>query len=173
MPGPNPIAATGNQFPFGGFARNVDLLQVPFVGAYRITPFGQSPAQGFVEMNSVTMDSSLADDQVAARRRIHVQSSAVDFDRHRGPTRSSSNSAGFARSATHSQTSPRPPPRHSSTSDPNSQYWHYHWAKRLFDYVTVQAPHDDYFPNVDPHPRRHINLAKTAGKVSADGYRQR
>ena len=24
------------QWPFGGFARNVDLLQVPFIGAYRI-----------------------------------------------------------------------------------------------------------------------------------------
>ena len=31
-------------------------------------------------------------------------------------------------------------------------YYHYHWARKLFNYLTVQAPHDDYYPNVDPTP---------------------
>jgi hypothetical protein len=28
------------------------------------------------------------------------------------------------------------------------EYWRYHWASRLFDYLTVQNPNDDFFPNV-------------------------
>jgi DNA uptake protein ComE-like DNA-binding protein len=48
--------ATGNLFPFGGFARLGDILQVPFMG-----PVGA--ASGTVlEMNALPMDCSFADD---------------------------------------------------------------------------------------------------------------
>ncbi len=46
-----------NSYPFGGFARNGDLLQVPFVGAYTITY-----NNAIVEMNPVTKDVGFADD---------------------------------------------------------------------------------------------------------------
>jgi len=46
-----------NSYPFGGFARNGDLLQVPFVGGYTITYNG-----AVVEMNPVTKDVGFADD---------------------------------------------------------------------------------------------------------------
>jgi hypothetical protein len=41
----------------------------------------------------------------------------------------------------------------------NKAYWHYHWARKVFDYFTVQAPHDDYFPNVDPAPPMGTNTS--------------
>jgi hypothetical protein len=139
MPSPHAIAATDNQFPFGGFARNGDLLQVPFIGAYRITPCGQSPLTGFVELNSVTMDSALADDQTLPL----------------GGSKLSSQTATDALTDPFSQQLGRFCPVGNSLSstldfgtDPTR--WHYHWTRKLFDYVTVQAPHDDYCPNVDP-----------------------
>ena len=45
-------------FPFGGFARNGDLLQVPFIGGYRIS--ADPTGRGIIELNSVTMDSVMA-----------------------------------------------------------------------------------------------------------------
>ncbi len=46
-----------NRFPFGGFPRNGDILQVPFIGAYRIYE-----GNNLVELNAVTMDSAFAED---------------------------------------------------------------------------------------------------------------
>jgi hypothetical protein len=90
--GPNSVAATAagtpNVYPFGGYARNGDLLQVPYMGSYRIklsdisapaVP-GQNPnnipirrngmdnhltaanASAVLELNSITMDSVFAED---------------------------------------------------------------------------------------------------------------
>jgi|GEM_PF-3782420 len=52
-PGPN----VAGQFPFGLFARDGDLLQVPFIGAYRIMN-----GASVVELTPVTMDAAFADD---------------------------------------------------------------------------------------------------------------
>ena len=57
-PGPNPLTTATNTFPFGGFARNGDILQVPYIGAYRVTDAGGN----LIEMNSITMDASFAED---------------------------------------------------------------------------------------------------------------
>lgn len=52
------LATNGfNSYPFGGFARNGDLLQVPFIGGYTITYNG-----AIVEMNPITKDAGFADD---------------------------------------------------------------------------------------------------------------
>jgi len=51
-PGPAKVGAL-NVFPFNGFARDGDLLQVPFIGAYRI----ENSSFQINEMNPVTMDS--------------------------------------------------------------------------------------------------------------------
>jgi hypothetical protein len=62
MPGPHPVATdTGNIAPFGGFARNGDILQVPFIGAYRVRIDGQPPTS-VLELNAITMDSVFAED---------------------------------------------------------------------------------------------------------------
>jgi hypothetical protein len=37
------------------------------------------------------------------------------------------------------------------TSASGSIYWRYHFATRLFDYLTVQGPSDDYLPMNDPN----------------------
>jgi len=53
-PSPNPISGiTGNKFPFGGFARNADIMQVTYFGGYQIPG---------VECNSVTQDCVFAND---------------------------------------------------------------------------------------------------------------
>lgn len=67
-------------YPFGGFARNGDLLEVPYIGSYRIqlpqdvgntgaiyTPNPAYPTNGFpcdvvLELNPITMDAVMAED---------------------------------------------------------------------------------------------------------------
>lgn len=58
-PSPNPISGgSGNKFPFGGFARNADVLQVPYFGGYQI--YNRTGA--LLECNSVTQDCDFTDD---------------------------------------------------------------------------------------------------------------
>ncbi len=54
MPGPNPIQGTGNRFPFGGFARDGDILQVPYFGAYRIS----DPGGALQELTAPSFDTA-------------------------------------------------------------------------------------------------------------------
>ena len=69
---PNTLNGAGGSYPttpvhpLGGFARNGDILDIPFIGAYRIrilnaadTALTYGPT-AFLEMNSLPMDSSLA-----------------------------------------------------------------------------------------------------------------
>jgi len=61
------VAGTGNRFPYGGFARQGDLAQIPFLGSYYIALYknngnGNDKVKGMVECNSFTMDASFADD---------------------------------------------------------------------------------------------------------------
>ncbi len=76
--GENPLSISNNppnRFPFGGFARDGDILTTPFIGAYTIrylVTTGPIPTGGTVvgpvspftiaEMNPVTMDSVFAED---------------------------------------------------------------------------------------------------------------
>jgi hypothetical protein len=110
--GPNPVTSgTGNMFPFGGFARNGDILEVPFIGAYRLSTAGGTDV---LTLNSVTMDSSLAEDGDASDDTVE------QIGRFSPLTRD-----GF------------------TGTD------HYAWAAKLFDYLTVHSPADDYLPNVN------------------------
>jgi hypothetical protein len=34
------------------------------------------------------------------------------------------------------------------STETNNKYWRYRWASRIFDYLTVQNPNDDYLPNI-------------------------
>jgi DNA uptake protein ComE-like DNA-binding protein len=165
MAGPYPINAsqTNLKFPFGGFARNVDMMQIPFIGAYRIQPYSniRSPSTStFTEMNSVTMDSALANDNstgVAA-----LPPALLPSNPSAGPLNLNEQIGRFCPIGTLAATL-----TNGSTPDPTRlfdfgagftttgldhslNYWHYHWTRKLFSYLTVQAPQDDYFPNVDP-----------------------
>jgi len=135
-------------YPFGGFARNGDILKVPFIGAYRVRD-ANMPAGQFWELNSVTMDAALADD----------------------PDRDQQAVGRFA-------------PRF----DPAIEYPEgdsYAWAEDLLDYLTVQAPNNDYLPEADPatytprpapvfsspasqqaNDRRHENLVGVQGLIN-------
>ena len=57
-----PAISANPQAPYGTFARNGDLLDIPFIGAYRITLASQANTPtSFVELNSLPRDSSMAD----------------------------------------------------------------------------------------------------------------
>jgi hypothetical protein len=61
-PGANKPTGT-NMFPFGGFARNGDILTVPYIGGYQIrTAVSSSATPSIIEINSPTMDAAFADD---------------------------------------------------------------------------------------------------------------
>lgn len=139
--GPNKVTASVNHFPFGGFARNGDILQVPYIGAYRIrfcdpgtldrhpmaSRTDKSYAGQFVELNAVTMDCALAD----------------DYDGDFGAPGPSDMVEQVGRFCPLSAMAPFPP-----AAD------HYRWTSDLFDYLTVQSPADDYGPNVGPNDYR-------------------
>lgn len=104
MPGANPYAGSGNRFPFGGFARNGDILDVPYFGSYRISDGGR-----VTELTSASFDLPYM-----------VTTNAPDENIGR------------------------------FTPDPTATNDGYQWAAKLFDYLTVHAPHKDYLPDVEP-----------------------
>jgi hypothetical protein len=66
--GYNKMTGVTATFPFGAFAREGDILQVPFIGAYQIRDAADPTTSritdpNFWEMNAVTMDCSFVDDQ--------------------------------------------------------------------------------------------------------------
>ena len=134
--GPNKLTlATKQRFPFGNFARNGDILQVPFLGAYRIDgptmnhpdlpTVGGPPlpaVPGIGELNALALDCASADDLVPA----------TDVIEHVG------------RFCPINYLDPGN--RYSAAPVPDT----YEWAADLFDHLGVQNPHDDYTPNTDP-----------------------
>jgi hypothetical protein len=146
MPGPFPVITSAGlpqpvpeSFPFGAFARNGDMLNIPYIGAYRIRlvnpqttpvpnplsiPPSDTTGQTFMELNSLPMDCSFADD---------LDSNATT------PDDSTENIGRFC-------------PMNTANNNPlNGAYTDYYsWARSLFNYLTVQAPAETYMPNVDP-----------------------
>jgi hypothetical protein len=159
MAGPNPNKVGGGTavFPFGAFARNMDLLKVTFIGSYRIRDINLQGkvSQSLIELNSVTTDSALAYDNTPTPYSLTTAVSP-NADNSNITTALNEQIGRFCPigdpTATTADLQMDFGPGYTATSTPaNSKvYWHYHWAKKLFDYLTVQAPSDDYFPNVDP-----------------------
>ncbi|HEX2972833.1 MAG TPA: hypothetical protein VHP11_10900, partial [Tepidisphaeraceae bacterium] len=121
---PKITAPQGNsnlQYPFGGFARNADILQVPFIGAYVIKDRSTGDV---IEMNSVTMDSAFAED-------------TYPTNNEKEPT-----SSGVKQSIVDNKAE-----QVGRFCPVNEAPW-YDWTIRLFDYIDVQVPADDYFPNM-------------------------
>ncbi len=129
-------------FPHGGFARNGDMLQVTYVGAYTIKV---STNLAIVEMNPITMDSAFADDtdagddaaeNIGRFTPIHPADLGFGINDPAAPF-NDFHPAGLM---------PAP-----SNIDWSTKWSAYHFATRFFDFLTVQAPHDDYLPNISPN----------------------
>jgi hypothetical protein len=129
------VNGTPHHFPFGGFARNGDMLQIPFFGAYIIREVGTDPPDAVREMNAVTMDVLFADDGVPGNNPVYATDTGIVADAREQVGR-------FC---------PVGNPR-TGTGDFSADVtqWTHHWAMDLFDHLTVQAPQDDYLPDVDP-----------------------
>jgi hypothetical protein len=126
---------TGNpqKFPFGAFPRNGDMLDVPYVGSYRlrvvdntgaplnpiVNPAAANPLNVFLELNSLPMDCAFADDG------DNTDDTVEEIGR-------------FC-------------PLYARPNAGNPAYPDYYaWARNLFNYLTVQSNTDNYTPNFDP-----------------------
>jgi hypothetical protein len=149
---PGMWSANPMNLPLGGFARSGDLLQVPFIGSYKITTAPETqaaPNPATLEMNSITMDSVYAQYQQPTYN-VPLSASPFDID-----------STTLGAPAFHNEQIGHFCPMTAGSTDFNDDPgdknfatfkagWTYHWAKRLFDYLDVRTPQDGYLPNVDP-----------------------
>jgi len=148
-PLPNP-APNGPllKYPFGMFARNCDMLQIPFIGSYRIDLLGVGAgSDSLIEMNPITMDAAFAEDTF------------TDDD----PGVVNVNGDYWHEQIGRFCPIPGVGPSASTVDDfaTNSGMHAYAFATKLFDYFTVQSPGADYLPAISP------NWARTNG---SSGY---
>lgn len=128
---PYPLGMGNNKFPFGGFARNGDILRVPFIGAYSITTAGGA----IYEINTISMDASFAEDT---------------FQPDDPPQFGDNGSIPREQVGRFCPINERTGPQGTVddySNDPNE--YSYAWAKDLFDYLTVDAPSHDNLPDVN------------------------
>lgn len=185
--GPNKAGASGNLFPYGGFARNADLLQVTYIGAYQITDLTGTK---LFNLNSLPGDSSQANDAPMTQDAnpvnavISMQSGRENIGRF-CPVNWADTVDATGKPVTSTETGypspiwddyiyPFPAPGPAPANWP--QKTEYYWTPRLFDYVTTQAPQDDYLPDVDPasgvYPAAAAPqpVANVNGTVANSGY---
>ena len=119
-----------NRYPYGGFARNLDALQVPFIGSYIIKQGG-----GIIAMNAVTMDAVAAEDTDSLDDPSVVQGLSVS-------------GANFKLAENIGRFVPVRAAAGVNDFDANTPAgWRYRWAMKLPDYLTVQAPWGDRLPD--------------------------
>jgi hypothetical protein len=157
-------------FPYGGFARNGDILQTPFIGSYRLEieyPVASgNPA--ILEMNPVTIDSALAlglsqgplfNEPVESQFQVpnvntNLQSGLNDpiCDSSGLPVENIGRFCPMNPSDLGPANAANPPLNDFAPAPPGgvSSLWLYHFGTRLFDYLTVQSPQQDYTPEADP-----------------------
>ncbi|MBV8779895.1 MAG: hypothetical protein JO353_00725, partial [Phycisphaerae bacterium] len=173
QPGPNALGGTINTAPFGEFARNSDLLQIPYVGAYRIFDSNGN----LLELNAMPMDCSFAEDTdlsddppvsdvnvtgtvwpyyqrwESVGHFLPIETSNNSFTPPQGPTdlvADADPSLGWMDgSATPDAFTAYKAPDQTALT-PVKFWWRYRWASRLLDYLSVQNPNDDYLPNIAP-----------------------
>lgn len=156
-----PTVGGPNRAPFGGFARNADILQVTYIGAYRI--FFAGDPSSTLELNSVTLDSCFANDTDADQANPMSNddelptATAADPDPST-PWIDTREQVGRFIPLRITDWSGVTPVHHyndfenvgtfdGGTLLPGNR-WRYRWAIDLFDYLTVQSPGNDYFPDV-------------------------
>lgn len=146
---------TPNVFPFGGFRRTGDVLQVPFIGSYTIQTEDDA-ADGvdrFLELTPVTMDAIFAedtdpsdneqpgDDGTRPREQIGRFVPLHDALAESTDTTRYDDFAGDDRLA------------------------RYGFARSLFDHLTFSSPHDDYVPNYPCQPMWRPGISYSVGDV--------
>lgn len=128
-------------FPFNGFARNGDILEVPYIGAYVITLASNG---ALLEWNPVTMDAAFAEDTDV------LDDTDVNPNQ---PTDKACECVG--------RFCPLVPPKfpvpagttwdETKAGDPtNATLIRYGWASSLFDYLSVQVPRNEFYPELGP-----------------------
>jgi hypothetical protein len=152
-------------FPFGGSARNGDMLNIPFVGAYRIRSGSYSLATGqitlsntpatIVEMNALPMDCAFADDG----------DTSLNYPTASTPPAPTSDDS-YENVGRFCPTTARP--LTAVPAPPATDY--YFWTRRLFDYLTVQSNDNNYMPNFDPGPRDDYLATADAAPLSQESY---
>jgi hypothetical protein len=144
FPGPNAVDAGKNSFPFGGFARNGDILQVPFIAAFTSIQNGLPSIYPISKVAALVEDQDYADDSDSPDPRVGT---AVEDVGRFCPIDPSELSATHLAAA-----SPKgwriPNDLFANALGPGST--HYPFAIRLFDYLTVWSPASDYLPEADP-----------------------
>lgn len=208
QPGPNPInAATTAMPPFGGFARDADIAQVPFVGAYVIVQQGTGTIgvphsfSTVLDYNTVTSDLAMAEDTDPADDPIsdymyYLPTPAATGEQMTGVVPwiitvqpavnfiPSNEEVGrlaaiinpISGAFNQSLLTGSPPVQvddtslagqyHSNSLQQAAISWRYHWATRLFDFLSVQTPHNGFLPDVDQTAYQNPNSgAGVAGPV--------
>lgn len=177
QPGPFPVGAGVNYHPFGGFARNGDILHVPFIGSYVVfrdvdgDEAFDPGSDELLEINPITLDAAFADDTDRTNDFDSSGATGVWFEQVGrfcpiGGIEANGRTAGdLAQDGAYD-----------ASGANRLRRWHYRWATRLFDYLAIRAPSDDYFPNVAPdvyllhaQPNDPIPVANeggTAGQVA-------
>jgi len=150
MPGPAIDSSKKPIYPYGGFARNGDILQVPYIGSYCIRRMkaGGSTSEGQIDLG-----------QLAAAPQVILEMNAVSIDSAFAEDTRSGNDAD-------EQVGRFCPIRRGYNNYDN---W-YEWTTSLFNYLDVLVPSDDYLPNINPLVYRGkgvpIPVASTGGFVS-------
>ena len=141
-PAVNPLGAGPAKFPFGAFARNGDILQVPFIGTYRVTYAGGANAGKLIEINPIAMDAAFAEDGT------DVDDAPVGgADDGSLPREQLGRFCPIGR-RTGTSASGAAVTIDDFSTDPGA--YRYAWAKKLFDYLAVDGPSNDFLPNVKP-----------------------
>jgi hypothetical protein len=209
LPSPNPVQAIlsgvgsfANLAPFGAFARDADIAQVPFVGAYTLIPQGTVPVAapatpvGFTTSNmmdfntlssDLTMaeDTDIADDPVPDYAQSTTGSGAGSqsggewnlWHEEIGrfcPIMNTGDGEGIfltTNKTTVGTVSPvddgSPLGGYHTPLAAGKPYWRYHWATRLFDFLSTQTPHNDFLPNVDQTAYGNPNLVVNGKALTA------
>ena len=156
-PGPaGTTTPTTNKFPFGGFARLGDILQVPYIGSYMLSLSGTIPT--FQEVMSVSMDSRYAEDSnpdATAGNEGNLPPATVVAGDNSLADNVDEQIGRFCSLAACRPLDTTGHPRVVYTapvaSGPVVTDDYYWWASRLFDYFSVSAPNTETFPDGSPY----------------------
>ena len=168
-------------FPFGGFARDGDLLQVPFIGAYRVQRTGNLGGPNVVEENPVTMDAVFAEDTDTNDDPTPNSPAVVaDLDREQlgrfSPLARDQIASVEGADAVLFDDLYVPPTGYQDEAmlgyvgvARGQSRLRYRWARDLFDYLTVASPQDDFLPDVTNSKRVALGLASREPVANAPG----
>lgn len=138
----NATSGNNNRFPFGGFLRNLDVLQVPFISPVRIHAVGNPNVQ--YEVISLTQDAAFAED------------TATDNN-------GEENIGRFTPIVVPAPANSPPRTRGVPTIDETSTEWEllrYGWASDILDHLTVR-------PAASPH-LPHAAVRKVQGAIGGN-----